>query len=108
VRVLSDEEANGEYIVQDAHGPHTQHKDLRIHVEGLVHVVADEEANGEYIEQDAQGPHTQHKEPSMWKVLCMCCLMKKQIEYLLIRMPRVPSPSIRIQIPGGKVLCVTV
>ncbi len=59
-------------------------------------VVADEEANGEYIEQDAQGPHTQHKEPSMWKVLCVHCLMKKQIENILSRIARVPKPSIRI------------
>jgi hypothetical protein len=36
VRVLSDEEANGEYIEQDAQGPHTQYKDLRIPLEGPV------------------------------------------------------------------------
>ncbi len=50
MRALSDEEANGEYIEQDAQGPHTQHKDPSIPVEGPVRALSDEEANGEYIE----------------------------------------------------------
>ncbi len=50
VRALSDEEADREYIEQDAQDPHTQDKDPTISVEGPVRVLSDEEADGEYIE----------------------------------------------------------
>ncbi len=97
MRVLSDKEADREYIEQDAQGPQTQQKDLRIPVEGSVRAQSDEEADGEYIEQDAQGPHTQHKDLRISvEGPVLHCLMKKQMENILSRMPRFPTPSIRI------------
>ncbi len=73
---------------------HTQHQDLKIPVKGPVHGLSDEEAYGEYIELDAQGPQTQHKDPTIPVEGPMCA--QKQMENILSRMPRVPTPSIRI------------
>jgi hypothetical protein len=97
LRALSDEEANEEYIEQDTQGPLTQHQDLRIPVEGPVRALSDEEANGEYIRQDAQGPHIQHKDPSIPVEGPVHALSEtKLMENVLSRMPRVPTPNIRI------------
>ncbi len=96
MRALSDEEANGEYIEQGAQGPHTQHKDLGIPVEGPVRALKKQMENILLSRLPTVSTPSIRILAYLRKVLCVPCLIKKQMENILSRMPRVPTPSDRI------------